>query len=257
MTTIRFIGTRQDVSRIARTLGGILSGREPDQHGIGQGFRSALGFGALTDVKEAYITKARGGTDEMGIKWPPLAPATIANRRVGNPRGQEAKSEAIRTRERIRKREYKKALKRYMLSDLPEHEQKRRAKIVAGLKATAETGKTKVQTLGDRDVEILRDTSVLINSLSPGEFTSGQYTLPTEEGGEEQIFKAGQGEMIVGTNVIYASTHQHGDPSRNIPARPFLPDEDHPVPDVWWERWANIAALALQSSLRHLFARGA
>lgn len=27
----------------------------------------------------------------------------------------------------------------------------------------------------------------------------------------------------IGTNIIYARTHQFGDPTRNIPARPFLP----------------------------------
>ena len=66
----------------------------------------------------------------------------------------------------------------------------------------------------------------------------------------------GAGEVIVGTNVIYASTHQNGDAKRKIPARPFLPDEDHPVPQVWWDRWGRLANKALVASATILF-RGA
>ena len=29
-------------------------------------------------------------------------------------------------------------------------------------------------------------------------------------------------EAVAGTNLVYAATHQFGDPERNIPARPFL-----------------------------------
>lgn len=35
-------------------------------------------------------------------------------------------------------------------------------------------------------------------------------------------YKASSDEAIVGTNLIYAATHQFGDKKRNIPARPFL-----------------------------------
>jgi len=36
--------------------------------------------------------------------------------------------------------------------------------------------------------------------------------------------KEGIGEIVgnIGSNVIYAATHEFGDPSRNIPARPFI-----------------------------------
>lgn len=36
-----------------------------------------------------------------------------------------------------------------------------------------------------------------------------------------QNFTTGQ-EAVVGSNLIYAATHQFGDASRNIPARPYL-----------------------------------
>lgn len=275
MATIHFRGTRQDVSRIVQQLAAILSGRARDDLGIARGFMLTMGFAALSDIKDAFVTKADGGTDEMGIRWPQLSPATIANRRVGpgdkkpgfskgDTSGQElAKVQQVllvRNRQRIRKREEKKAFKRLSLS-LPDNEARRRARIVGGMKATQLTGKTKIQTLGGRDVKILRDTGVLLNSLSPGEL-SGRgsavtHTKPGGEGGDEQVFELLSDGIMVGTNVAYASTHQNGDQSRNIPARPFLPDATHPVPPVWWDRWVSLANKALVVSAELLFRRAA
>ena len=191
MAQVVFRGSRQDVSRVMRTVAAVLAGSGQDTHGIGKGFLTAIGFGALSDVKTAFVAKARGGTDEMGIKWPSLSPATIANRRVGAKDKRE--NVDIAEREKIRKRETAKALKRFRLS-LPEDEAQRRARIVGGLKATRQTGKLKVDALGGRNVEILRDTGVLFNSLSPGQLVRGgggnlTYSKPTREGGDEQTFE--------------------------------------------------------------------
>ena len=123
MATVKFQGSRADVTRIALQLAQVLAGRQPDTHGVARGFLLSLGFAALSDIKEAYIVKARGGTDEMGIKWKPLAPATIAARRVG-PRDRQ--NATIAARERIRQRETRKALRRFRLT-LPESEAQRRA----------------------------------------------------------------------------------------------------------------------------------
>lgn len=253
MATTVFRGTREDISRTVSNLAEILSGRAADPDGIGRGFLSAIGFAALSDIKDAYVTKARGGTDEMGIRWPELSPTTVANRRVGHRDRRE--NTDIARRERIRQRETRRALSRFRLS-LPEGEAQRRAAIVGGIKATQLTGRTKLQTLGNRQVEILRDTDVLLNSLSPGELSNqGRYTKPTAEGGEEQIFELAPGEVTVGTNVKYASTHQHGDSSRNIPARPFLPGDQYPVPSVWWARWLDVANRSLLVFLQQMLTR--
>ncbi len=281
MATVYFRGTRADITRIALQLAAVLAGRASDTHGVARGFMLTLGFAALTDIKEAYLIKATGGTDEMGIRWPPLSPETIANRRIGrgDKTARKRKGETflqrlsriesanlIKLREKIRKRETKKALKRFRLS-LPEPEAQRRAKIVGGLKATRETGATKVVTLGSRSVEILRDTGVLLNSLSPGRLTgsggSVGYTPPGGEGGSEQIFQIGAGEVIVGSNVKYFRTHQRGDSGvdkrgrkRNIPQRKVLPDAETPVPRVWWDRWTALANKGLVVGAELLYRRG-
>ena len=251
MTQVVFRGKRSDLMSAVRQLGAVLAGRQSDPDQLARGFFSALGFAALSDIKDAYITKADGGTDEMGIKWPPLKPATIAARRVG-PRDLE--QAAIRTRETIRKRETSRALRRFQLSGLSDGEARRRAAIVGGLAATRQTGRTKVQTLGNRQVEILRDRGLLFNSLSPGEFTGTDYQKPTGEGGENQIFEMRPGEIVVGTNDVKASTHQHG--RGNIPARPFLPSDEYPVPDVWWSRWLGVAIGALVNVVAAQVRRG-
>ncbi len=270
MATIRFQGSRADVTRVVQQLAAVLTGRAEDNDQIARGFMLALGFAALSDIRSAFIEKSRGGTDEMGIKWQPLAPETIANRRVGpgakkpqiavsDTAGQRldkiTQAQLVRDRERIRNRETKKAFRRFQLL-LPKAEALRRARIVGGLKATAVTGKTKVQTLGSRDVEILRDTGILFNSLSPGLLQGARYSKPTGQGGEQQIMETFPGELIVGTNVPYATTHQRGDPSRNVPARPFLPGDNYPVPQIWWDRWLRAANVALVTSIEILFRRG-
>lgn len=35
-------------------------------------------------------------------------------------------------------------------------------------------------------------------------------------------YEASKDEVLVGTNLVYAATHQFGDKKRNIPARPYL-----------------------------------
>jgi len=246
MPTIEFVGTYDDVVAKINELAAIFSGEAVDFQDIGKGFVSAIGFAALSDIHEAYVTKARGGTDAMGIQWPPLKPATIANRKVG--RKDKQQNEAIRTREKIRKREFKKLFGRFLLS-LPENEARTRALQVAGARATREMGKNKIETLGGRSVEILRDTGILLNSLSPGELQGANYSPPSLEGSGYQIFTAGNGEVIVGTNVKYARTHQDGAPDRNIPRRQFLPDENSEIPHSWLDNWGDAARRATEAAI--------
>jgi hypothetical protein len=248
-----FHGTRGQITELAHQLAATLAGQVPDSHGIARGFLLSIGMAALSDIRLAYEVKAKGGTDAMGIKWPPLSPETIARRRVG-PR--DLKDPAIKERETIRKREYRKLYKR-LLASMPDAEARQKAKHIAGIRATRQTGRTRVDVLGNRVVEILRDTGVLMNSLGPGELTAGgEYQKPHDEGGEHQILEVNPGHVIVGTNVLYAGTHQHGDPSRNIPQRKFLPESNSDVPAEWWDNWLEAGADALEQSAKVLFQNG-
>jgi hypothetical protein len=104
-------------------------------------------------------------------------------------------------------------------------------------------------------VDILRDTGVLLNSLSPGELGGAAgsitYSPPSADGGEAQVFKLFESGVIVGTTVPYARDHQEGDPARNLPPRPFLPT--HGIPPAWLANWEEAGGLAIAAAARRLF----
>jgi hypothetical protein len=263
---VQFRGSRSEVTRLAFQLAAIVSGREPDRQDVGRGFLLALGFAALSDIKAAFVTKARGGTDEMGIKWKKLSPEYLAyGRRFGS--GEQARlkrgaglgrahqkapgdKKGLLTASQLKqwRKLYVIHLQRFLLSE-PEKAAKSHAAAVAWTVMKRRGARTKIGVFGQRDVEILRDTGVLLNSLSPGILSTGAgaiaYAKPPGDGGSDQIFETEPGAVIVGTNVEYAGRHQA--------TRPFLPDEERPVPDVWWERWTRVANRAWLASVELFF----
>ncbi len=251
---IIFIGERGKVVDLALQLAAILAGDAKDELNIGRAFLLTIGQETLNNVTEAYKIKAKGGTDEMGIKWPPLKPSTIAARRVG-PRDKK-NDPAIKEREKLVAKEYRVAYKRLVQSMSP-RQARTRAKQVSQAAVTRATGKTKVDVLGNRQVLILRDTGILLNSLGAGELLiSGatvSYNKPSDSGGEYQVMEVQPGSVIVGTNVLYAATHQYGDAKRNVPRRQFLPDSDSEMPVKWWDRIVQRGESALAEGARMYF----
>ncbi|HIB69706.1 MAG TPA: hypothetical protein EYO33_32670 [Phycisphaerales bacterium] len=65
--------------------------------------------------------------------------------------------------------------------------------------------------------QILRDTGRLFQSL-------------TDSASEGSVFKLDSTTLEIGTNLEYAAVHQDGSQAKNIPRRPFLPDEDEIAP---------------------------
>ena len=86
-----------------------------------------------------------------------------------------------------------------------------------------EGAKTLLELYGNTQVDILRDTGILLNSLSPGVPGS----VP------DQVFRIGVGEVIVGTNRKGAASHHQGIPGR-LPQRRLWP-EPSKWPASWWE----------------------
>ena len=139
---------------------------------------------------------------------------------------------------------------------MAEPDAKVRAAQIAWATLKREGARTKLEVFGHRQVEILRDTGVLLNSLSPGKLSqSGNATIyspPSGDGGDEQIMQATGNGVIVGTTVAYAGAHQYGVPAKGLPARPFLPDPNR-IPALWKERWSAVAERAIQRAARTLF----
>lgn len=130
-----------------------------------------IGMTVLSRIKRAFVVKARGGTDDAGDRWAPLAPYTIAMR------GARTKAERARRMKNFDK-------------------------------------------YSNRTVEILRDTGMLLNSLTPGSASP------------HQVFNVGPGSVIIGTNRAGAADHHEGRPERGLPQRRLWPD-----PRRWPETW--------------------
>jgi hypothetical protein len=135
-------------------------------------------------------------------------------------------------------------------------EAKAKAAAIAWTIIKREGAKTKLEVYGNRPHEVLRDTGVLLNSLSVGSWSgSGQYARPRGEGGEEQIFELQDNGVTIGTNVAYAASHHYGDQKRGIPARPIMPMPGQ-VPQGWINGWARVGMQAVANAIELSLERG-
>ena len=183
------------------------------------------GLTALGHIKKAFVTKARGGTDEAGEKWQPLSPRTIAYSRTrSRGRGGRTKAEkgrADRPSQALNARQQSRwwSLYRQGLVIFKGDKESAAKRAWAILKREGAT--TLLDKYGNRQVEILRDTGLLLNSLSPGVSSA------------EQIFRVGPSEVIVGTNRKGAADHHSGVPNR-LPQRRLWPPVSR-WPQSWWQ----------------------
>lgn len=274
MSIAYFQGGQIEAARIIRAvIGSVVGSRQTE---VARSVYVAIGFAALSDIQEDFIKKARGGTGEDGKAWQRLSPKTLAYSRrfgpgekaalkqaaglsklnrygVGGNHGLLTKAEQTRWR-----KIYGQSLARFAVS-MPFDAAKARAGATAWAQLKREGAHTMLEVFGNRTVEILRDTSVLFNSLSLGEITGGPfgaaYSSPRLPGGDQQIFQTIENGIIVGTNVKYAATHNYGDAKRGIPARPFIPD-GNAIPATWLNRWLDAGMQALAHAIEQSLAVG-
>ncbi len=177
------------------------------------------GLALKSHIHAAFLVKARGGTDEAGDRWQPLSPTTIAYRRARRTQTERRReshpSQALTKRQRERWQElYCRGLAMFN-GDAPSAAKR----AWAILKREGAT--TLLAKYGNQQVEILRDTGLLLNSLSPA-VASSKYA----------VLQVGQGEVTVGTNRPWARTHHEGVPGK-IPQRRLWPAPDR-WPGSWW-----------------------
>ncbi len=244
---------RPELESIVRSLPALLAGKTDDPYGIARGFKLRVAFAFFMVLKEAFIVKSRGGTDEAGIKWPPLSPEYLAYTRpmgrggsgsrqppnAGGSAPGRAGNDGFMTPLdlAIWRRDYAQALAWLSASEDPGLA-KGHAAAIAWNKAKQRGVKTKLQVFGQRQVEILRDRGILFNSLSPGVLNENgvdaSYAPP-----ENQIVTDQPGMLIVGTNVPYAYYHQVN-PGR----RPIWP-KDGTLPSAWMDEIIEVAVSGL------------
>lgn len=262
---IYFRGSRQLAKQLARRLLLVLTGREADRQNIARGVFLTLGFAALNSIKQDFLVKSRGGTGADGVKWPPLTKEYLAyGRRFGTGEKAALKKAAglgkqhrfgtggntgllTAAQQKTWNKIFGSRLARLSLS-MPIRAAKTRAAQIAWAELKRQGAQTKLEVFGNRQVDMLRDTGVLFNSLSPGQLDNpgpnATYSPPSGDGGSDQIFQLQSAGVIVGTNVAYASAHQDG-------KRPFLPKDQ--VPESWEQDWLDAGTQALAVGARMMY----
>lgn len=249
-------------------LPAMFAGRAADPLGMVHGFKMRLAVAFFEKIKASFIVKAAGGTDECGDSWPPLSPAYLAYQRRFEPGEKAALKKAaglgkgnrfapggqqgLLTASQLAR--WKQVYARNLKWLAPLHGEGKAKNIAAAIAwkdAKARGAKTMLEVYGHRKVDILRDTGVLFNSLSPGEISGtsadANYTPPPN-----QIVNDRPGELIVGTNVRYARAHQLG---KRVPQRKILPDPNA-IPPSWLSYFGLQATSGFVAAI-HLIARRA
>lgn len=229
---------------------------------------AAMGGGAIADtmmtrvgmvlkerIRDAFITKARGGTDEAGESWKPLSKNTIAYSRrhrylEGNPQESRVFNRAKKKGWIPKSKQRAPYAPSFALTDKQNERwwqvfskylaiykgNKGHAAAVAWIILKSEGAHTLMELYGDAKVEILMSTGILFNSFSPGLNGTGK------------VFAVGPGYVIVGTNAPWAAVHHKGSKNGRIPQRRLWPPVNK-WPSSWWtdmleQVWSGITDLA-------------
>jgi len=252
MGVITYRGTSDQVRAVLRRLPAALAGRAPDPLGIARGIQLRLGVALLSKIQQAFIVKSRGGTGDDGIRWAPLKPQTIAQRRTTRTERRAAGVGGRRVRglltpaqDRRWRMLFATRRARLVASGMSEGAASARAAAIAWSILKSEGAQTKLAVFGGRTVDILRDTGELFRSLQPG--VEDRPARP-----EGQIFEVPPGRIIVGTNK--KPWHHRGVPGR-LPARPLWP-LDGRIPEAWLKHLAGAARRGVARAIGELLARG-
>jgi hypothetical protein len=212
--TVYLRKSRQDIKAVLRQVPSACAGNVGQANAAMRALLTRVGMAALSKIRQAFVVKARGGTDECGLSWPPLSPATIAYSRrhpgvlwPGKKRAPYAPS--------------------WMLTEAQRKRWWQLCRVggpaYAWVIVKSEGAKTLIGEYGQTPVDILRDTGLLLNSLSPG--------IPTQQ--PNQVFTIGNGDVIVGTNRKWAAAHHNGIPGK-LPKRRLWPEPRSWTSD-WWD----------------------
>lgn len=242
---ITFNGTREELYRVLALLPRLMSGEIAVPGRLLLAIHLRIGVALLSQIQQDFITKSRGGTGRDGIKWKPLARATIAARRITVEERRAAGVGGRRERGLLTPAENRQ-WRGIFASTLA----RMRAKGMANAEALAAQtawaimksrgAKTRLALFGGRTVDIGRDTSRMFRSLTPG-----VEDRPSNE--PEQIFMTIPGGAIVGSNVPYFE-----DFHRVRHVWPY----DGTVPQAWMDACILAAVRGILEAIRELLASG-
>ncbi|MBX9682121.1 MAG: hypothetical protein K2X38_25465 [Gemmataceae bacterium] len=230
---LRVRGRRKEIRDALRQFAQAVAGRSEEARGPMQQVMTRVGMVALSRIKDAFVVKARGGTDESGLQWPPLKSSTIAysRRHPGVPPSK--KRAPFRPSWMLTEKQRKRWWQLNALGGA----------AFAWRVLKSEGAKTLIGEYGNTPVEILRDTGLLLNSLTPG------------LGSPEQVFDAEATSVVVGTNRKWAGCHHRGIPGR-LPQRRLWPEPSQ-WPESWWADILGEAKIGLLEVAMFLIRRAA
>lgn len=232
MATLHVQATREDVTRMMTEFVRALTGQGGAYQELVRGIQLRLSMVMLSQIQQDFITKSQGGTGVDGITWKPLSEKYLAYGRRFGPGEKGALLKAAGARSKGGRRplltaaedkqwrlDFARAKAMLMARGLEGSEVSGRAAAIAWTKAKAAGGKTKLGVFGHRQVDILRDTGLLLRSFSPGIASAGQ------------VLRFPPGRVVVGTNRM---TWHHTGTRRGLPARPFWPVGGN-FPSAYWQ----------------------
>lgn len=203
----------------------------------------------FTSIHEGFLAKSRGLADELGEKWDPLSPNTIAARPVTRADMQRWNIASNRQRGLLTPKEnaiwrkvFKLKFDEYFWGNVTHDEAKRKAAKFAWWFLKSMGAKTRKELLSKRDVPILIETGKLERSLRPGRMNHWSY-VPYNK---DQLYVIKNKQMELGTRVPYAKYHQEG--TRHMPARPIIPKA------VTMRKWTLRAARKASESMADVIA---
>lgn len=187
-----------------------------------QAILTLCGTSILEKIKDAFLTKSSGGTDDAGDRWAPLKPTTIAYSRSGRTKAEKGRStrpsQALNSRQQKRWWDlYRQGLAIY------KGDKGSAAKRAWGI-LKSEGANTLINKYGGKRVDILYKTGGLYNSIT-SRVTSG-------------------GDIIVSSDHQAAAVHHNGSQTKGIPQRRLWP-----LPSRWPGTWWNDMILAIRSGI--------
>lgn len=250
--------SRTQVRQLIRALPGMIAGDLPAPDSLVEGLKIRIANAALQHIKIAYSDRADGRADETGLTWPPLTRKYLAyQRRFGPTEKADLKRAAglgaqhrygvggnkgllTKAEQKAWNAKFASLLAYLRIKGLPEEQAKNIAAGAAWNAIKAAGANTMLQVYGSRKVQILRDTGVLFNSLSPGLADA----KPKAEG---SVMRTERGAVVFGTNVPYGAHHHYAkNPKRR---RPLWPDPQN-WPSRWWKSILTEATRGVEVIIR-------
>lgn len=229
MQTVYVKAKRAEILKLIQAIPTACRGNVSEANAAARALMVRVGMVALGRISTAFIQKSNGGADDTGLQWKPLKPETVAYSRrhpgvlyPGHARAPYAPSWMLTAAQRTRWWQLYRNFGGTRPAGRAYHARPRGDGGWAAARAwnviKAEGAKTLLIVYGNAPHEILRNTGLLLNSLSPG------VNVP------EQIFNVENAKVTVGTKRKWAALHHEG--GKNMPQRRLWPK-----PSNWTSAW--------------------